>query len=127
MKIIKYIHHGTEVSVQSHLKGNHKEYCLCYCDCVYFKPGTDDNCEIAKANYELCVKYNLVTPVFECPKYKNSTHPIYKDDQKFIVKCHKCGFETPIWTIIDNWALIEEENYCGSCQKKYKLGRYEKK
>lgn len=70
MDIIKYIHHGTEVSVQSHLQGTHKEHCLCYCDCKHFKPNTEMNCEIAQANFELCLKYDIVTPVFECPKYE---------------------------------------------------------
>lgn len=68
-KITKYEHHGVEVSTQIRLKGTHREHCLCYCNCNRFKPGKDDNCEIAKANYELCVKYNITTPVFECPKY----------------------------------------------------------
>ena len=66
----KYIHHGTEVSVISEIKGLHRNHCLCYRSCKHFKPGKDDNCEIANANYQLCLRYDLVTPVYECPKYQ---------------------------------------------------------
>lgn len=69
MNIIKYIHYGKEVSVFEHLKGTHKEHCLCYSNCKFFKPNTSENCEIASANFEVCKKYGVVTPVFECPKY----------------------------------------------------------
>ena len=69
-KIITYNHHNCNVNVDEDLKGKHTNFCLCYRNCIYFKPGKEDNCEIANANYQLCVKYNLVTPVFECPKYK---------------------------------------------------------
>ena len=39
--------------------------------CESFKGGSDcdDGCPIAKAVYELCVKDNLVLPVWECPIY----------------------------------------------------------
>ena len=36
MAIVKYEHHGTEVSVKSELKGKHREHCLCFQDCKYF-------------------------------------------------------------------------------------------
>ena len=71
MKIEKYEHHGTEVSVQSHLKGKHREHCLCFQNCKHFKPGEKDNCEIANTNFETCVKYNVTLPVWECPKYES--------------------------------------------------------
>lgn len=70
-EIIEYIHHGCLVKVQKHLKGKHKDYCLCFSECQRFKPGTTENCEIAQANYENCVRFNIVTPVFECPVYKS--------------------------------------------------------
>ena len=69
MNIIKYIHYGKEVSVIEHLKGTHKKHCLCYQNCKFFKPNTEDKCEIAAANFELCKTHGVVTPVFECPKY----------------------------------------------------------
>jgi len=73
MAIIQYEHdfHVKKVlvSVQEHLKGRHREHCLCWQNCQFFKPNLLENCEIAQANYELCVEYNIVTPVFECPKF----------------------------------------------------------
>jgi hypothetical protein len=70
--IIKYKHHGTEVSVQEHLKGKHREHCLCFQNCVHFKPeNREENCEIANANFKTCVDFNVVLPVWECPKYKH--------------------------------------------------------
>ena len=69
-KIVKYNHHGTDVSVIEHLKGRHREHCLCFKGCKFFKPNTPENCEIAQTNYEFCVKFNMVTPVWECPKYE---------------------------------------------------------
>lgn len=67
--IIEYEHYGCPVKVKKHLKGKHKDYCLCY-QCIRFRP--DDiskNCPIAQDIYELCKKYNLVLPVWECPLY----------------------------------------------------------
>jgi hypothetical protein len=68
--IIKYEHHGVMVSVRTDLKGKHREHCLCYANCKSFKPGQSDNCEIANANFQVCLKYNITTPVFECPVYE---------------------------------------------------------
>lgn len=68
--IIKYEHHGVEVSVKERLKGTHRENCLCFSNCTFFKPGEPDNCEIAQELFGICVKYSLTTPVFECPKFK---------------------------------------------------------
>lgn len=71
MKTEKYIHHNVTVTVNSELKGRHKEICLCH-RCVHFQPNTEANCPIAQKNYEMDVQYNLVTPVIECP-YFNTT------------------------------------------------------
>ena len=70
METEKYIHHGKQVVVISDLKGKHREHCLCFGGCKHFKPGEPDNCEIANDNFQLCLKHNIVTPVFECPKYE---------------------------------------------------------
>ena len=71
MKIVKYKHHGVEVSVPEPMKGRHRAHCLCWKGCKHFKPDDrDNNCEIANANYENCIKYNVVLPVWECPKYE---------------------------------------------------------
>lgn len=68
--IAQYEHHGALVSVQNLLKGRHREHCLCYQGCVHFKPGQPGNCEIAQALYDNCVRFNIVTPVWECPKFQ---------------------------------------------------------
>lgn len=67
--ITSYVHHGQRVSVQYHLQGKHRAHCLCFQGCQRFKPGQPDNCEIAQATYENCVKFGTVTPVYECPKF----------------------------------------------------------
>ena len=61
-----YRHHGKLVVVPETLKGQHRNICLCH-RCQRFKPGQDDNCPIASELFELCKKYNVVTPVLECP------------------------------------------------------------
>jgi hypothetical protein len=68
--IIKYEHHSVSVSVQEELKGKHREHCLCFQGCKKFNPGTENNCPIAQENYEFCVKYNMTTPVWECPEFE---------------------------------------------------------
>ena len=72
MEIERYIHFNTVVSVQSHLKGKHKDHCLCWQNCLFFKPSEADNCPLAQELYEYDVKYNMVTPVWECAKYEES-------------------------------------------------------
>lgn len=68
-KIVKYSHHGVEVSVREDLKGKHKEYCLCY-SCDQFEPDKGkDNCPIARIVLRVDVLFNLVTPVWECASY----------------------------------------------------------
>ena len=68
--IERYEHHGTVVAVQSHLKGTHREHCLCFAGCALFKQGTPENCPKAQELYLFCVKHGMTTPVFECPDYK---------------------------------------------------------
>jgi hypothetical protein len=65
---VRYHHHNADVWVDEDLQGKHRDHCLCY-GCDRFKPGTDNHCEIAGELYQLVVKHNLVTPVYECPKY----------------------------------------------------------
>lgn len=69
-KIIEYEHHGRMVKVDEDLKGKHRDHCLCYRDCLNFKPGTAENCPIAQAIYKNCVDHGVTTPVFECVKYE---------------------------------------------------------
>lgn len=69
MKTEKYEHHGVEVSVVAAVKGQHRQHCLCY-TCGRFNPeSVEDKCPIAAAIYANCVEFNVVTPVYECPKY----------------------------------------------------------
>lgn len=67
-----YEHHGATVTVQSELKGKHREHCLCFQGCANFKPGSADNCEIAAAVYKNCVQFDIVTPVWECPRFEKA-------------------------------------------------------
>jgi hypothetical protein len=70
--IYRYEHHGQVVAVQDHLRGRHREHCLCFSGCAKFKPGSPDNCPIASELYLLCVAHNLTTPVWECPRYEEA-------------------------------------------------------
>jgi hypothetical protein len=74
MAIVKYTHAyggggAAEVFVDEDLKGKHREHCLCH-KCEKFKPGSADNCKIASAVFGNCVKFSIVTPVWECPEYR---------------------------------------------------------
>ena len=42
----------------------------------------------------------------------------YKKREKETSTCSKCGFKTPFVMTIDNWAIIDGEEYCRKCQKK---------
>lgn len=65
-----YEHHGDLVWVDTALKGRHREHCLCW-QCDKFHPDEiKENCPIAQALFRLCVKYNLTTPVYECPVFE---------------------------------------------------------
>lgn len=68
MNIEHYTHHDKIVAVQTELKGKHREHCLCY-GCDKFKPLREDHCPIADAVFANCVKFNVVTPVWECPDF----------------------------------------------------------
>lgn len=70
LPIERYSHHGQSVSVIAAFKGKHREMCLCFRGCDFFKPGEPDNCQIAQANYEVCKTHGLVAPVMECPKFR---------------------------------------------------------
>ena len=68
----KYLHHDVEVRVRADLKGLHRDHCLCF-ECEDFAPGTQQNCSIAAAIYSNCVRFNVVTPVWECPRFVPGT------------------------------------------------------
>lgn len=74
-EFVKYSHHDTLVWVEARLKGTHRECCLCF-KCAKFVPvdsgapeSAAKNCPIANEVFEVCGKYGLVTPVFECPEF----------------------------------------------------------
>ena len=69
MKTDVYLHHDTAVHVQPHLKGRHREHCLCF-SCALFTPDNRAfNCKIANELYALCVEHSVTTPVWECPHF----------------------------------------------------------
>lgn len=69
-RLTHYEHHGKTVAVRKGLKGKHREYCLCY-TCARFSPEPrTGNCEIANQVFKACVEHTIVTPVWECPEYK---------------------------------------------------------
>jgi len=79
-KYTKYMHHGATVSVRADLKGTHREHCLCYAPCAMFHPESrTKNCKIANALFDLCVQFNLATPVFECSAFLEGKEEKQKD------------------------------------------------
>jgi len=66
--VVRYEHHGKQVSVRADLRGRHREFCLCY-QCGKFKPNEPGNCPIAQAVYKACVKLGITTPMWECPQF----------------------------------------------------------
>lgn len=69
--IERYEHHGREVAVRSDLKGKHREHCLCY-GCGKFNSDPvpmQQQCPIAAAVFANCVKFSIVSPVWECPDF----------------------------------------------------------
>lgn len=69
-KVIRYRHHGVLMNVLEANQGKHRDNCLCWQGCKYFKPDTPLNCPIAQELYELDVKNELVTPVWECKLFE---------------------------------------------------------
>jgi hypothetical protein len=66
----RYDHHGKLVWVRKDLKGKHREHCLCFSCSKLNIEDREKNCPIANALFALCVQFNLTTPVFECPEFK---------------------------------------------------------
>jgi len=86
--IISYEHYGRKVYVDEKLKGKHRKHCLCY-KCKKFNlEDQKNNCKIANEVYSNCVKYNLVTPVYECPEF------VPKEDARI---CECCGYTEGIY------------------------------
>ncbi len=69
-RLEQYDHHGVSVWVESHLKGLHRDFCLCW-KCSHFNPAEREaNCPIANELHAICVKHNITTPVWECPIFQ---------------------------------------------------------
>jgi hypothetical protein len=65
----KYIHHGRNVTVLSKVKGQHREYCLCF-QCSHYLPISErQQCHQAALLFALSKTYGMVTPVFECAEF----------------------------------------------------------
>ena len=60
------------VWVQEHLRGKHRDHCLCY-SCALFKPGNRaENCKLANLLFDFAVEYDMVTPVWECKAFQEA-------------------------------------------------------
>jgi len=68
-EIVQYLHHGRVVFVQSRLKGQHREHCLCYRCKLFLPESRQGNCPIANLLYAVCVCTGVTTPVWECPEF----------------------------------------------------------
>lgn len=66
----RYEHHGREVHVISEVKGMHRAHCLCYL-CGKYKGHGPYNCIISNRIYETCRDFGVVTPIYECPEFKD--------------------------------------------------------
>jgi len=69
-KFEQYEHHGEVVWVNSELKGQHREHNLCFsCEKLVIND-PETNCPLAQKLFEFCYVDDMVTPVFECPEFK---------------------------------------------------------
>jgi hypothetical protein len=65
----QYLHHKVKVFVEKSKKGKHWESSLCP-DCIYFLPDTPNNCLIESVIHTVNRDNNLVSVVWECPKFE---------------------------------------------------------
>ena len=71
MGITKVKKFGKEFSVQEEMVGQHQRHCLCWQDCIHFKPSDEkENCPVAQDLFEFDKKYGVTTPVWECETYE---------------------------------------------------------
>ena len=85
MKYEKYTHHGGKVWVRSDLRGKHRGHCLCMVCKKLDTINREKNCPIANAVFANCVKFNLTTPMWECPEFE----PKNKEENT-VVACGEC-------------------------------------
>jgi hypothetical protein len=70
-RLVRYQHHGASMVVRADLRGRHREHCLCY-GCGKFDPTGKNNCPIAQAVFDNCVKHTIVSPVWECKEFQRN-------------------------------------------------------
>lgn len=72
--VVKYEHHGQVVSVITSDLGRHRDRCLCWQGCKFFKPeDREENCPHATNLFNTLVDEEnpiLVAPVAECSKFE---------------------------------------------------------
>jgi hypothetical protein len=80
--VTRYTHkfsNGREVDVAviPENKGKHRDNCLCYQRCRFFKPeNIAENCALAQHLFEYDVLNDIVTPVWECAVYRSTDEPM---------------------------------------------------
>jgi hypothetical protein len=70
MPVIRYEHHGRTVAVQEHLRGKHRENCLCFICKKFNIEDREKNCPIANALYRFDILAGITTPVWECETFE---------------------------------------------------------
>jgi hypothetical protein len=78
MTIIRYRHHGVEVSVEEGLKGLHRDYCLCHRCRLFNLENRELSCRKANLLYAICQSFNITTPVWECDTFDEITKEAIK-------------------------------------------------
>jgi hypothetical protein len=73
-KVVWYRHEWKDtsaiVAVREVIKGDHRDFCLCWYPCARFHPDNMDNqCPRAYELYQFCKLNDMVTPVWECPDF----------------------------------------------------------
>ena len=65
----QYVNRGNLVWVREDLEGKHAEHSLCGC-CERYIPTQEDNCPIALRLRSIRSACGVITPVWECPAFK---------------------------------------------------------
>ena len=58
------------VWVRSDLRGRHREHCLCHSCKKLDVTDRKKNCPRANELFAYCVKWDMTTPVWECPEFE---------------------------------------------------------
>lgn len=98
---VQYEHHGKLVWVRAEHKDCHRAHCLCWSCAKLNTADKSKNCVVARALFELCVKFDVVTPVWECPVFERGT-PITEVSQSTVVadSVYRGGIETRVIDIV---------------------------